>query len=919
MAGSEEHTPEHLEEVIQQARDAAHRAGVDLSDDGDDSYRRLMLRQGSGLTTYSFHLVGLESAVEATQLERELNSLDGVEAVIVYSTKMAWISALDHISPDEVYGHLKRMGVGGYLTSSSLRRRSARLTVKNPRRRMYRHADAHQRAALEAERRKRGVTPLGWVDRKRRPFESNEVLHTARDLITRARLFIAVLFGGPVVALGLFPGLQFDDWQWMSLALTTVVVSWCAWPFHRAMLGGLRRGMTSLDGASSIAIVLAYFYSLAAMLLGSAGEPSYRSAQVWLARGWADPDIANAIFLDVACGVTILLLFGRLLSRRTQLRSKSMLSILAPSTPRKITVVRRGRQGKVVKKEISTTEIRQGDDVIIPMGQTVPSDGEVISGKAVVDMGPVGGVNRTVEVSVGDKIFAGARNHGQPLKIRVRATGSRTRLAAMHRWVSSAARDENRLAQLANKSASLLVPWVLLLAIVNFMGWWLLDGSIDAAIATSISILAAVAPVALALSAPLALRLGLGRAAANGALLRDTVTIHRLAEVESIIFNRVGTLSRGPMSVIGVTPAAEENTDLILRVAAALSMESEHSVSKAIVRADREARDATSMEDDSIPQWLDTGEVTITKNGTFSGTVDIPVDGKIRHVQARLWRPRDLGEIRNPHLAMAALSGGSPVIVSWKGRDRGVINLMDSFKDDANDAIEMLEDMDIETHMMTRDTYPVARRMADTLGISTVLAGISPDRKAATVRGVHAQGAQVAMVGDKDLLNALEVADVGILMSNGERVDSGSTDVVMMREDVHGIPELINLVRHVRNTVDWNIWLSWAYNTVAVLLAMAGVLNPLAATVTMLLSSSLIEWRSARILHANYLESKLQHTHTWQGWTQRLRLGRERKRREELRSQAAAQAREDNADDRRDEHHADMDSALAATAHTSND
>ena len=97
MAGSEEHTPEHLEEVIQQARDAAHRAGVDLSDDGDDSYRRLMLRQGSGLTTYSFHLVGLESAVEATQLERELNSLDGVEAVIVYSTKMAWISALDHI------------------------------------------------------------------------------------------------------------------------------------------------------------------------------------------------------------------------------------------------------------------------------------------------------------------------------------------------------------------------------------------------------------------------------------------------------------------------------------------------------------------------------------------------------------------------------------------------------------------------------------------------------------------------------------------------------------------------------------------------------------------------------------------------------------------------------------------------------
>mgnify|MGYP001941448658 CR=1 FL=1 len=898
---------ESVENSIKAARAAALEAGLSGETDEDGDRHSLL---PEGLTSFAFHLDNLESAAEATTLEHELNAIDGIEAVVVYSTGMAWISAMDNVGPSVVQRTLDDLGVRGHLTASSLRRRASRYDSMDPRRRRRQKA-SRERAILAAELRKKGVGA-----RRRREEKSDAVLHTAKELITKRRLIISAIFGLPVVALQAFNSLQFDWWQWVCLGLSTIVVFWGAWPFHRAMVAGVRRSMSALDGASSLAILLAYGFSVISLITTSASDRTWRSHLIWLAGTWSDPSFEGALFFDVACGVTILLLFGRLLTRQNQRRSKSILSVLRLPTAREVTVIRRDRQGKPVKKTISTAEIRKGDDVLIPEGLTLPIDGEIISGKSMVDLGPVGGIHRKAELAVGDRIYAGARNEGQALKVRAHATGSHTRLSAISRWFHSAAQDENRIAQLANRSASLLVPWAFGIALVNFFAWLIFSGSLDAAVATSLSVLVAVAPVALALSAPLALRLSLARAATHGTLLKNTAAIHKLAEVDSIVFNRLGTLTRLPMNVVGVAAARGENPELVLRVAATLMMESEHAVSRAIIRANREARDANSGFD-TIPPWLEAGEVTITPNGTFSGTIDIPVppkgkeyadvvrrdrhelpvggdlvdDEHLRRVTARVWRPRDLGELRDPHLASIALSGGSPIIVSWRGKDRGVINVADSFKDDAAEAITQLEDLNVETFMMSRDTYPIARRLADSIGVSTVLAGIVPSRKVQTVRGVHARGHRLAMVGDRDSLAAMRVADIGILMGDADRVDAMNADVVLIRDDVLAIPQLINFVRHVRNTVDWNMWLSWGYNAIAVVLAVLGVLNPLAATVAMLLSSTVIEWRSARILRPNYVDATLRRTHTWQGWVDRLKKMQEDRRRAVQREQFVESAR----------------------------
>lgn len=876
--------------AINEAREAARAAGLEDREDGegqdgsgDSAGSRRRGRTGTRLTSFTFHLDGLGSAVRAGEIEEALNALPGVKARVVYSTGMAWVTAPESLQPDVLRRVLHDLGVDSWLTSASLRRRSERLEApgrrhisENRARRQERYRSGEDRRGATSGRTRRGAWLSGGQD-------GTEVLHTARELITGSRLIVAMLLGLPVVALQLVGSWQFDYWQWICLALTVPVVTWCAWPFHRAMLGGLRRGLPALDAASSAAILLAFLYSVVVLTAGPPGEPGWRAGSILTAWGYR----GEALFLDVACGCTILLLLGRLASRRSRLRSLLALNLVSPDTGDggRVTVVRKGRNGRPAKFSIAPAEIRVGDDVLVPAGAVIPSDGEVVGGRAVLDTGPFGGAAGASEpsgmsgtpglvgVSVGSRVYAGSRHMGDgstssatsvepvgdPLKVRVNRTGSRTRIAGVRRWIAAAERDENRLDQLATRTASLLVPWAVVIAVVAALGWLVIGDNVAAAVATALTVLVAVAPVALAVSTTLALRIGLARAAAGGTLLRNADTIHRLAAIDAIIFNRAGTLTTGQMNVVGITvPKGTDavNPELVLRVAGALSLGSDHGVSRAIVRADRESRDAGAGGED-VPHWIEAGPVEVTERGVFTAAVDIPGgDGALRQVQASLWRPRDLSELSDPALSNGALSGGTPLVVSWKGQARGVISVADTVKRDASTAIDALEELGVETFMISRDTYPVARRMADSIGVSTVLAGIDPTRKAATVRSVHAHGATVAMVGDQDVLDCLEVADVGVLMGAADRIDRGgggftqaAGDVVLVREDISAIPESLGLARRVRGTVNWNLWLAWGYNIAALVLAVAGVLNPLLGTALMLASSLVIEWRSARISH----------------------------------------------------------------------
>lgn len=853
----ERDTPEHprplmlgddsLDDALRRAHDAAKAAGIDPttgagSGTGDPGERTKV--------SFSFELQGLRDAPQITTLEDRLNQLPGIQARIIYDPATAWVTAPEGQDPRTLEEFFAEQGISAHLSDVSLRRRAAAGLQSIPPVTARRMRSKVERKLLD---RAKLAGRLGVaVPREDREEENAEVLFTARSLLTRARLLGSLLLSLPVLLLSYNPDWQFPAWQWVTLACTTPVVLWGAWPFHRALLGGLRRGMSALDGASSVAILAAYLWSVVMLMFTAAGAPDWHSRPRWFALQHAPLDTGE-LFFDVACGITVLLLIGRALSKRSRGGLLEEIGAHQPPPESEYEVFERHRgRGAATAVTLPVTELNEGDDVMVPTGRVIPVDGRVIGGTALVGPGLIALDRQPRQVKVNSGVHAGGTILEGELKIRVLRTGHRTRLALIRRWIARATRRHHHSAYLSTRTASGLVPLAILVAALNFGMWWLISGNLNAAFATSLAVLAGVAPVALALSTALAVRHGIEALARHGVLLRDEHVLRQLSGIDTVIFNRVGTLAERNMSVETVVAERGENPELVLRVAGALAMESDHPVSKALVHAAREARDSGAGGDE-IPHWIEVTHAGIGEDGQFTGLVTLPLrdtSGEIsnRQVEATLWRPNNMSELRG-RLAAASVAGGTPLVVRWKGRDRGVITLHDSVKPDAATAVDDLEMMGIATMMLSRDTYPVARRFADRIGISAVLAGIAPGRKPRTVRAVHTRGAKVAMVGDASVTECLRVADAGILVAPEGALeqllrDDAAVDVVVLREDVSVVPQLIRVARRIIRVIDRNIIFCWAYNAAVMVAAVSGVLHPMAATVLMLGASVLIETRS---------------------------------------------------------------------------
>ncbi|MDY6049357.1 MAG: HAD-IC family P-type ATPase [Corynebacterium sp.] len=823
--------------AIDAARDAASAAGVSLRNTRDNADRVRDPHQpwrGDNVIAYGLELTGLTSAVHIGELQKAVAEIPGVQVSINYESKVAWVTSPDVISPVKVVDKFAEFGVDAQLTENSLHRRSLPL------------GDSPERERKKIKRQDAAVRASGYFAAEvqaenKQSTSPYEVLFTAWELLTTTRLWISIVFAVPVLVFSYYTPWQFPYWQWVCLALATPVVFYGAWPFHRAAIGGIRRGQSALDAASSLAVVAAYAWSIFLLVTTPTGVPGWRSSPAWFAIGHARIT-QGELFLDVACGMTVLLLAGRRLSTIRRATLLEDWSHRVGDSTRNVTVVRRNvATGTPKRLIIPLTEVRIGDDLIIPTDAPIPCDGEIIGGAGSVEVrfGRIEGERHPVKV--GSRVYAGSVNRGGPVKVRVKRLGSKTRMGAVRRWILQAVRGNNNDAYVATKSASLLVPAAISIAVIDFSIWWLVSSNLNASFASALAVLACVGPVAMALSTSLAMRLGLEVSARKGVLIRDAQTMRELVATNVVIFNRVGTITKGKATVETVTAEYGEDPELILHVAAALVRDSQHSASQALVRADRIARDSTSS------QWIDATDVEITDDGSFVGRVTVPDgDGEMVTVEAQLWRPRELSDVHG-RLGHAISSGGAPLVVSWAGQARGVITLRDDMKDDAPDAIGELENMGIDTMMLTRDMYPVARRFANSIGLSKVLAGIPPGGKMAAVRSVHTAGNTVAMVGDSSVLGCLRVADVGIFSGVADVLEVEEADVMLMRDDVMAIPETIRLARRVAKVADRNILLTWIYNIVAMVLAVSGLLNPMFATLLMVLSSTVVEWLSARV------------------------------------------------------------------------
>ena len=862
---------EELGRSIKDAMDAAREAGIGVEEKpGEASIWFAADVEDRPHVSYSFVLENLPPAPDIDMVEAAVEELDGVECRVVHPRKTAWVTATVDTRPEVIVDKFAELGITASLTDTSMfryaaavesaehyvRRKAAKdvpIQLRRRRRSAQRSLDRARQAGFgprarreEAQRKQQSKEPVKR-DRK------DDVLYTARDLVTPARMWVALVLTLPVLVLAYVQAAQFDGWQWVELALATPVVTWCAFPFHRAMLGGVRRGITALDGASSMAIIIAYLWSAAVILLAPTGQRGWHSGFTWFATTLGT-EHGPELFLDVACGITLLLLIGR----RYSIRARRLLidEMADQSLDPEVEYTRinkmRGR-AEIDKELIPVAEINRGDDIVVHVGEVIPADGKVIGGKARLRPGLID-VHEPNHVKVGSTVYAGSVIESGEIKVRAQRTGHATRWLVVMQWLRDVeVRQRYATVQYA-QSAARLLPLSMTVAFFSFILWGLISGDYNAALRTSLAVLAGVAPVALALSPALALRLGIESAARHGVLLRDGHTLRSLEMMDTVVFNRVGTLAKSQMCVETVTSAEGESEEMVMRIAGAVSMESDTPAGRALVQGAREAKTQTENNPD-LPTRYELVSVTAEPSGDLNARVNLVyVDEEGREtstqVDAMLWRPVNLSHLRG-RLAVAATSGGTPVVVRWKGKDRGVITLFDPFKDDADEAVSRLEQMGVETVMLTRDTYPVARRFADFLGISNVLAGITNNRKAGAIRNLQAAGAEVAFVGDATVRGALRAATVSIMYADSEDLElcrrrGRTVSAVLLRHDVMAVPQLVLHARKVCEVIDRNLALAWIYNGLMLMCAVAGVIPPIVATVLMLGSSLLIEGLSMR-------------------------------------------------------------------------
>jgi Cu+-exporting ATPase len=616
----------------------------------------------------------------------------------------------------------------------------------------------------------------------------------------RPRLVGSSLLAIPVVAVSMVMGWQFAGWQWLALALTTPVVVWGGYPFHHAALLGLRHRTSTMDTLVSLGTLAAYLWSTAAVLRG-----------------------AGPVYFEVAAAVTVFQLAGRYAEARAKRASGAALRSLLSLGAKDAVVLRDGDEVRV-----PVAQLEVGDVVVVRPGERVAADGVIVDGATALDTSAMTGEPVPVDVTTGDIVVGGSLNTYGRLLVRAARVGADTQLARMAKLVSDAQTGKAPVQRMADRVAAIFVPAVLLIAAVTMAGWLLTGQPAASAFTAAVAVLIVACPCALGLATPTAILVGTGRGAQLGILIKDPKLLEIIEAVDTVVFDKTGTLTTGAMTVDDVEARPGEDADLVLARAAAVESASEHPVAAAIVMA---ARDR-GLEITSGP--------TEFANDPGTGVVGV-VDG----VEIAVSRAGSLAGVD-----LLAPARQTAVQVTWGGQVRGVITLADQVKPDSAAAIAELTAMGITPMLLTGDSAPVARHVAEQVGIASdnVIAGLLPTEKADAVKDLQARGRTVAMVGDgvNDSV-ALAVADIGMAMGSGADAAIDAGDLTLMRTEVHAVPTALRLSARTLRTIRMNLFWAFAYNAAAIPLAALGWLNPMISGAAMACSSLLVVTNSLRL------------------------------------------------------------------------
>jgi Cu+-exporting ATPase len=676
------------------------------------------------------------------------------------------------------------------------------------------------------------VEKTGYTAQEPVPEEPSDepVDHELRSL--RERLVTAALLALPVVAMAMIPVLQFEYWQWLSLTLAAPVVTYAAWPFHKAAFTNARHGAATMDTLISVGTLAAFGWSLWALFLGTAGTPGMTHPfELTIARG----DGAGNIYLEAAAGVTAFILAGRYFEARSKRKAGAALRALLELGAKDVTVL--GADGS--EQTVPVGELRVGTRFVVRPGEKIATDGTVVEGSSAVDASMLTGESVPVEVAQGDAVAGATVNVGGRLVVEATRVGSDTQLARMAKLVEDAQNGKAAAQRLADRISAVFVPIVIALAL-GTLGFWLGNGAgLTAAFTAAVAVLIIACPCALGLATPTALLVGTGRGAQLGILIKGPEVLESTRKVDTVALDKTGTVTTGRMTLLAVHTADGTEEAEVLRLAGALEHASEHPIARAVA-------DGALAKLGALPTPED-----------FANVPGLGVQGIIEGHAVLVGRERLLAEwamelpVELARLkAQAEASGRTVVAVAWDGEARAVLEVADAVKETSAEAITRLRALGLTPVLLTGDNEAVARSVAREVGIAPedVIAEVLPQDKVDVVKRLQGEGRSVAMVGDGvNDAAALAQADLGLAMGTGTDAAIEAGDLTLVRGDLRAAADAIRLARRTLGTIRSNLFWAFAYNVAALPLAAAGLLNPMLAGAAMAFSSVFVVGNSLRL------------------------------------------------------------------------
>jgi len=543
----------------------------------------------------------------------------------------------------------------------------------------------------------------------------------------------------------------------------------------------------------------------------------------------------DALYFESAGVIIALILLGKTLEAVSKGKTSEAIKKLMGLAPKTAIIIQNaGSPGGGEEKEIPIDEVEIGDIIVVKPGAKIPVDGTVLEGHTAIDESMLTGESMPVDKKAGDAVYAASLNTTGSIQFRAEKIGSDTALAQIIKLVEDAQGSKAPIAQMADIVSGYFVPIVCVIAVVAGIAWFIgTGGDLKFALTIFISVLVIACPCALGLATPTAIMVGTGKGAENGILIKGGEALETAHKINTIVFDKTGTITEGKPTVTDVLPREGTPADNLLQITASAEKSSEHPLGQAIVLGAQE-KGMELLKADGFDSITGRGiEATINGQKILAGNRKLMDEHGISLVEMEADSDR------------LAVEGKTPMYVAIDGRLAGIVAVADVVKQSSRAAIDSLHKMGIEVAMITGDNKKTAAAIAKQVGIDRVLAEVLPQDKSNEVKKLQNEGRKVAMVGDGiNDAPALAQADIGIAIGSGTDVAMESADIVLMRSDLMDVPTAIELSKKTIRNIKQNLFWAFGYNVVGIPIA-AGVLhlfggpllNPIFAAAAMSLSS----------------------------------------------------------------------------------